>query len=1401
MSFNEYSGFQNFSGNFANEVTEAVLAARTRSVGPGRYEPEDIVPVLAVRAGLQAAVIGKGDWLGTDLLAGPTQDRDQASRNFKLHQGDGRFAVLLEDGLVAVVAGSDLGGIPPTLSCFFGGRSIHLFAAPGRGAPINGRLSLGPDVELVAGAGQAVAFEPTEMIGSELALLPESWAALLPLAGACQGNDDNRSEGLADVIRRATAVIPGCAAASALAAIGIEGDLLAKSGLLATSEGEILVPSTANGKVVGAWVLRPSDGKLVWAGRVGRPGDGVVRIGEPARTGRPLIVSSLPVADLLILYGAGAATVVGGKNLVGLAQYVAARGCGDLSIVGPRAGTVSAAARAAGDFLDFDGTRIRTRVLSPSSQRQPNRLELSASLAGAADWYTAGDAFDRRRASVSARAMRAGKGRVLLGGVDPSYPARRDEYMSLEDAARVIAARCDRALLDAMAGLELAVMLHIDAGVGKTSGLVEAITRYVAAGGLPIVVEIYVPSHEKADEVEKDVQKLIAKAGLARELRVFRLQGRKRPVSPAEKDEDGNPVLHCQRPDLVDVIIANRESVATRLCDSEQGTCPLRDECEYQRQFAEQADWVGYDRRHATGKTKEDEGGGAGKRWRPKRSAIVIKVHSHITVPRNAAEPRPNLVVVDENPIGAFFGPDSFRLADLEAAYCGDQSREDLLNALRNHEAYSAELAKKVMAGAKAELEKLDEVGPAAAPDDIKEAALRRRPHLLWLRIADAALDSWKRVPVAGDELKILVANTPRSLNWQPPGGHTAEREDSVQAEPLPILFLDATPSVDALQTLTGRKLDEVLRIRVRPNLRVTQVMNCSGGQWRWHAPENCRPERRKIVEASWVMLAALMQQHKEEKRISKKAKLLLVATTRKIANEARKRLDKKFRSVMAICYCGNLRGKNEYEGCAAAVILGRPQGPIGQYEERAVAFYGASVSTIRRDKNWLGAGTEEMARDWAGYRLKSGEKAGVQVLSHHDPRVEELWRTGNDELIQAIGRLRAVRSTVLKHVTILGSVPLDLDVDRLVTLRELTAGNTALQNAWQKARGVMALSPKFLAPSGASRTELDKVRAAQLRGWLAPAQLDEVDDLTASGAKRVLIQLERIFEARHRAEVAAKAQVARLQAARDDLTAARSDVGRCEMEIRNLGQFRGRTAELEELRRKQVAWRRDEVVAAEARAAAATQRITEIQANIRYSALSGARTSGLASISLHKSTESTCSGLSGEVSCVGTAAAAEAVKAAAATALADAVADALGIEADQPLTVLVALTRRGGQAVLAAVQSSCPEIAKRQLFDKYPGEFAGADALAVSTCVRPLPVVSAPARQHPNHALNHYFPRYGLPLIPGPSHWSGRSPAESSRPQPEWVEGGTEPCWEDLIEVQLAAAGEGSTNLDIGFD
>lgn len=212
-------------------------------------------------------------------------------------------------------------------------------------------------------------------------------------------------------------------------------------------------------------------------------------------------------------------------------------------------------------------------------------------------------------------------------------------------------------------------------------------------------------------------------------------------------------------------------------------------------------------------------------------------------------------------------------------------------------------------------------------------------------------------------------------------------------------LFLDATGSEDVYKALLGEST-KIVRIHAHQNLDIIQASDAVMGKRRV-IPNDEVPGS----DGDLARIAALVRMlGKGVGVIGNKAAIE--------ALERRGWLPK----GTPTAHFGALRGLNRLEHCTQLVVFGRPEPACLDVERIARALWPSEELNLTGRYEWRGDGL-------------------LSVASHPDPRCDAVLRMIREgELLQAIGRLRAVRSMVTKRVYLLTSTPIDLPV----TLRPL---------------------------------------------------------------------------------------------------------------------------------------------------------------------------------------------------------------------------------------------------------------------------------------------------------------------------------------------------------------------------
>ena len=169
----------------------------------------------------------------------------------------------------------------------------------------------------------------------------------------------------------------------------------------------------------------------------------------------------------------------------------------------------------------------------------------------------------------------------------------------------------------------------------------------------------------------------------------------------------------------------------------------------------------------------------------------------------------------------------------------------------------------------------------------------------------------------------------------------------------------------------------------------------------------------------------------------------------------------------------GKLRGLNEWEHCTSVLAIGRESVSVATLEGIARAF-------LTRDPKplipLLGHDPEDgdaaPKYGWCKVtrmrRMRDGSLSPVEVEVHPDPRVQMVFEQMREsELIEGIDRVRPIFNR--RGIALLNNLCLDVTYDRVLTHREMVAGGSRMEIAYQAtgilpmgARDLHALSAKF---------------------------------------------------------------------------------------------------------------------------------------------------------------------------------------------------------------------------------------------------------------------------------------------------------------------------------------------------
>ncbi len=153
----------------------------------------------------------------------------------------------------------------------------------------------------------------------------------------------------------------------------------------------------------------------------------------------------------------------------------------------------------------------------------------------------------------------------------------------------------------------------------------------------------------------------------------------------------------------------------------------------------------------------------------------------------------------------------------------------------------------------------------------------------------------------------------------------------------------------------------------------------------------------------------------------------------------------------------GGLRGLDKMRDAEVGIVVGRNQpGPFG-VEEIARAIWPYEELKLPGD----------FIQRPSGYTMRGGEKQGVLIHDHPDPRCRSVLRQIREaETIQAIDRHRLIYRDSDKPIFLLSNLPVPIVVDEVVRLRDVI-GYKHLATLMVKHGGVLPLSADWLLAYG----------------------------------------------------------------------------------------------------------------------------------------------------------------------------------------------------------------------------------------------------------------------------------------------------------------------------------------------
>ncbi|TXN14700.1 hypothetical protein FV219_03270, partial [Methylobacterium sp. WL122] len=248
-----------------------------------------------------------------------------------------------------------------------------------------------------------------------------------------------------------------------------------------------------------------------------------------------------------------------------------------------------------------------------------------------------------------------------------------------------------------------------------------------------------------------------------------------------------------------------------------------------------------------------------------------------------------------------------------------------------------------------------------------------------------------------------------------------------------PALLIDATlPDASLLEPVVGHRVEIRANITARwsPHVKVRQILNAPVTARKLGILETDEPDTSRRVVTDLLRLIRLRA---------------AVVWPRVVVVIAPKRLIEKLTDAglpenVETAHFGAVAGIDRWASAAGLVCIGRLQPGPGITEPLAGIVTGTVPETIPPNAK----GGRWYPRVQGGVRLAAGTGAAVEHGRHPDPTVEALrWQITEGGLIQAIGRLRALRRTseAPGFLDIINDMPLPISVDAAVSWETAKVG------------------------------------------------------------------------------------------------------------------------------------------------------------------------------------------------------------------------------------------------------------------------------------------------------------------------------------------------------------------------
>lgn len=622
----------------------------------------------------------------------------------------------------------------------------------------------------------------------------------------------------------------------------------------------------------------------------------------------------------------------------------------------------------------------------------------------------------------------------LIKNVPPYYP-QKDVY-DVEEAREKLNKYISKWIDNPSSNMSMAA----PAGIGKTRAIITKILNSLKKNKHILdkkeYFEIYVPNHTLANQIKNEFLHYAKQNNT--NVRVQVIRGR------THSDKDNQPL--CHKHDVVSKLAGSDISIYTNICE----TCDFckkteqHDRCSYLEQF------------------KDD-------------TQVRIFTHAYLPLKRGYLDSKfPDLAIIDES----FYIKNMLNdkrilfseLKELLKKCLGGGGKVDknnarliniIFNSLNDGKPLLKELRDTFGDNVLLFFENVIFITittpPAINEYNIDENAIKeyKTEKALFLMMSNLN-EELKNFPNRKHSISVRLVTEVNESNKkidyvEIANRHTITRftkkidDDNTIKAPVLLIDADYSPKLGKLFFSDIKQK----RLRVKRNCHVTQIYSTTNAKTRLYARIKAKEHEQKAIKNHINNLQAAID------KIEKLHKKVLLVTYKDVIENNLFTIGE----LSSSKHFGALRGLNDYEKYPAVIIIGRLQLPIQALESQAASLWWD-------DSDDLILTGEPCYKD-RGFRFTSlrHKALGVNVMVCADERTNLLQSLQREcETLQALDRLRLINEDETKHVYILSNVPLDIDVDRLCSLKKLITGPNIIQKALMESEcDILPIAPKHL--------------------------------------------------------------------------------------------------------------------------------------------------------------------------------------------------------------------------------------------------------------------------------------------------------------------------------------------------